>query len=301
MIGDIRQIAHRLNGDVVGPDSVLAPGPGHSAKDRSLSVRLSPTAADGFVIFSHAGDGFAECRDHVRELLGLGEWRIVPSKNNSSRTATKEPRENLHTLPAAPDMRRIKEIWNGGRDPRGTLVETYLSNRGLELDDAVCIDVIRFHPSLYLDGDTTPGMVALYRDVVTDRACGIHRTFLDRQGRKIDRKMLGRARNAAIKLDRDDLVTMGLIIGEGVETCLAARMAGFRPCWALGSAGAIGAFPALKGIEALTILGETDDSGANEQATRTCARRWLEAGAEVIAVTPTCMGDLADIVREAAA
>lgn len=180
-------------------------------------------------------------------------------------------------------------------------METYLSSRGLALDAGVCGTVMRFHPALYLDGDTTPGMVALYRDVATNEPCGIHRTFLDRQGGKIDRKMMGRAKGAAIKLDADELVTLGLVIGEGIETCLAARMAGFRPCWALGSAGAISAFPALGGIETLTILGETDDNGANERATRDCARRWLEAGAEVTTITPACMGDIADIVREAAA
>lgn len=291
MILDARRVAHALSGEVVGPDAVLAPGPGHSKNDRSLSVKLSPTASDGFTVFSHAGDGFAECRDYVRFRLGLGDWK--PGHGDRPERAP-APSEK-------PDMRRISEIWRDGRNPQGTLVETYLSSRGLALDAGVCGTVMRFHPALYLDGDTTPGMVALYRDVATNEPCGIHRTFLDRQGGKIDRKMMGRAKGAAIKLDADELVTLGLVIGEGIETCLAARMAGFRPCWALGSAGAISAFPALGGIETLTILGETDDNGANERATRDCARRWLEAGAEVTTITPACMGDIADIVREAAA
>ena len=75
--------------------------------------------------------------------------------------------------------------------------------------------------------------------------------------------MLGRARDAAIKLDADENVTLGLHIGEGVETCLAAWLAGFRPVWALGSAGAIATFPVLSGIEAITVLGEVGDGGAN--------------------------------------
>ena len=70
-------------------------------------------------------------------------------------------------------------------------------------------------------------MVALFRDITTAKPCGIHRTFLDCNGRKLDRKMLGRARDAAIKLDQDGDVTLGLHVGEGVETCMAARQAGW--------------------------------------------------------------------------
>jgi putative DNA primase/helicase len=43
---DLRTIARTLGGEVVGRQ-VLAPGPGHSSKDRSLSVTVSATAPDG--------------------------------------------------------------------------------------------------------------------------------------------------------------------------------------------------------------------------------------------------------------
>src|SRR3954453_2474967 len=42
---------------------------------------------------------------------------------------------------------------------------------------------------------------------------------------------------SAIKLDPDEDVTSGLVIGEGLETTLSARQVGLRPAWALGSAG----------------------------------------------------------------
>ena len=47
---------------------VLAPGPNHSGKDRSLAIR--PTAG-GVLVHSHAGDGWRECQDHVARQLGL--------------------------------------------------------------------------------------------------------------------------------------------------------------------------------------------------------------------------------------
>ena len=55
--------------------------------------------------------------------------------------------------------------------------------------------------------------------------------------------MLGPVRGAAIKLDGDAEVAEGLHIGEGLETCMAARALGFKPVWAVGSAGGIQTFP----------------------------------------------------------
>ena len=66
----LSELAHALGGDVVGRQ-VLAPGPGHSPKDRSLSITIFGDGPDGFLAFSHSGDHFAACRDYVRARLGL--------------------------------------------------------------------------------------------------------------------------------------------------------------------------------------------------------------------------------------
>jgi hypothetical protein len=189
---------------------------------------------------------------------------------------------------------RALSIWREARDPRGTIVERYLKEErwGLYFPDGVAGNVIRFHPSLWFDGGHVPGMVALFRDIVTDEPCGIHRTFLNDAGHKIDRKMLGRAKGAAIKLDADENVTLGLVIGEGVETCMAAQLAGLRPVWALGSANAIGQFPVLPGIEAITVLGENNDGGKNAEQMQMCAARWFGAEKEAIEFTPVAGDDL---------
>jgi hypothetical protein len=191
-------------------------------------------------------------------------------------------------------------LWSEARDPRRTVVADYLASRALTLPDDLVGDVLRFHPALKFNGAPVGAMVALFRDLSTNEPCGIHRTFLDGASRKLDRKMLGRARNAAIKLDDNDTVALGLVVGEGIETCLAARLAGFRPAWALGSASAIAMFPMLRGIEAITILGEFGDGGANRRATQTCAARWIGAGREVFVVEPQVGGDLNDTWREVA-
>ena len=121
-------------------------------------------------------------------------------------------------------------------------------------------DVMRFHGSLFYkdkEGNKTrlPGIVCLMRDIETNEPCGLHRTFLDREtGNKVDRKMLGTAKDAAIKFDLDHNNT--LTVGEGVETVLSAREAGHSPAWALGSSVMVANFPVLKRLSEIIILEE---------------------------------------------
>jgi RecA-family ATPase len=71
---DLRHLARALGGDVSN-GSVLAPGPGHSAADRSLSVKMDANAPDGFLVHSFAGDDPIQCRDYVRTKCGLPEFK----------------------------------------------------------------------------------------------------------------------------------------------------------------------------------------------------------------------------------
>jgi hypothetical protein len=63
-----REIATALAGDVVSANRVSAPGPGHSSRDRSLSVLI---VGSDFVVHSFSNDDWRECRDYVRARLGL--------------------------------------------------------------------------------------------------------------------------------------------------------------------------------------------------------------------------------------
>jgi putative DNA primase/helicase len=192
-------------------------------------------------------------------------------------------------------------IWGDSVDPRGTGADRYLmAERWLSLPDEIAGSVIRFHAALFFDGRRVPGMVTLMRDIHTDKPCGIIRTFFDEQGRKITRRMLGRASGAAVKLAPDAHVTEGLHVCEGTETGIAAMIAGYRPVWPLGSAGAIGKFPVLGGIDALTILTERNDGGANVRAVAEVSARWHDAGREVLTVEMLIGDDMNDAWREVA-
>src|ERR1700730_18978062 len=70
----IRSWAQALAGEVSGR-GVICPGPGHSTRDRSLSVTPCATAPSGFLVHSFAGDDPLVCIDYVRARLGLSPVR----------------------------------------------------------------------------------------------------------------------------------------------------------------------------------------------------------------------------------
>jgi len=302
MMLDLRTIARALGGEITA-GKVIAPAPGHSPRDRSLWVIPSWQAPDGFRVHCFSPkDDWRQARDYVRGRLGLPTWQASPQDGPLGRRSNQRanlPLENSH--PAARTA-RATAIWDEAGDAHGTVVERYLTSRDLELPPGS--DVLRYHPRCPW-GDNVldrtifvPAMVAAMRQVEGDAITGIHRTRLTPEGVKVDRKMLGQASGSAIKIDPDDAVTMGLAIGEGIETVLAGSALGFQPAWAVASAGAIATFPVLPGVECLTLLAENDPT--NARAVDTCARRWHAAAREVIVVESRIGSDLNDAIRGAA-
>src|SRR5262245_57677418 len=117
-VDDLQHIAHALGGEVSGRQ-VLAPGPGHSSHDRSLAVRPVQNAPEGLLIYSHSGDDWRRCRDHVmsrlsttrRGAFGVYEKRRSPEAGE----------------PVKGRIERAVTLWRQGTDPRGTLVDSYLA------------------------------------------------------------------------------------------------------------------------------------------------------------------------------
>jgi hypothetical protein len=138
-------------------------------------------------------------------------------------------------------------------------------------------------------------MVCLFRSIETDEPQAVSRTFLSYAPvpQKLKRLFMGPTGGAAIKLDQAD--SGALVIGEGVETCMAARILGLKPCWALGSVGAIRSFPVLSSVADLTLLQENDD--VSPPAVRECGKRWHAAGRKVVINAPTLpFKDLDDVL-----
>jgi putative DNA primase/helicase len=293
---DLRTIARALDGEVFGR-RVLAPGPQHSPKDRSLCVSLAPALPGGFLVHSFAGDDPIECKDYVRARLGLPAWQ--PGDEQDRRVHLSRIKDWDRTIAdgqatlrekTEDDLLRIKRaqaVWNEAADPRGTRAVQYLMARALDLPDDLAGAVLRFHPRCPWRNEDTgrteriPALLAAFRSINDDDITAVHRIRLDQPQRwpKADRRMLGLVHRAAVKLDP---VATTLIIGEGVETCMAARQCMVTgdieraPIWALGSVGAISFFPVLDGVRRLIILGEIGEASA--QAVRLCGQRWQRAG-----------------------
>jgi putative DNA primase/helicase len=311
---DLRAVARALGGRAAGRDTVLAPGPGHSHRDRSLAVRFDPTAPDGFLIFSHAGDDWKICRDHVRERLGLLSWRpgdeqrrIIPPQHVAKwdLSAVEADTEDLCAR-TEDELLRIKaaqRLWNEGLDPRRTLAERYLrEQRKLDVPSELAGSILRFHPRCPWRNESTgtidkvPALIAPFRSIHDDAITGIQRIALTSEGTKRGRRMLGVVHRAAIKLDAP--TGDKLAIGEGVETAMAARQLGFMPVWAVGSVGAISFFPLIDYVKQLLILGESGDASA--RAIKFCGKRWRKAGRHVRIVMPNSGNDLNDVLMEGA-
>jgi hypothetical protein len=176
----------------------------------------------------------------------------------------------------------------------------WLQHRGIDynkLDIGRLDDALGWLPDCPRGRGTSPAMVALMTDAITNEACGIHRTYLlpDGSGKApVDpvRMMLGRA--GIIRLSPGDDVEFGLGICEGIETGLAIMAAGWRPVWACGSLGKLKCFPVLGGIECLTVF--SDPKPHEVEGARSCAKRWAEARREARLFIPPEGTDFNDVL-----
>jgi hypothetical protein len=79
----------RALGGVVSGGQVLCPGPGHSANDRSLSVK--PGRDGDILVHSHAGDDAMTCKDFARSKLGLPAFKPNSHKARPPRPPPRKP------------------------------------------------------------------------------------------------------------------------------------------------------------------------------------------------------------------
>jgi hypothetical protein len=272
------------------------PSHGKGCGDRNPSLRIGD-GASRLLVHCYAGCDAHDVLDALRwrGLLDDREQRDWDRRAIEVQGAERRKREGDDLV----RIKRARTIWDEARDPRGTLAETYLSQRRLTLDDALVGKVLRFHARCPWRDENTgkteylPALIAAFRSLDDDEITGIHRITLRADGHKLGKRMFGVIHRTAVKLDGD--VGDELAIGEGIETCMAARQLGIRPAWALGSAGGIAHCPVLPGIRVLRLIGENDR--ASEEAIEFCGQRWQTAGRRVRVIKPTLdRKDLADVL-----
>jgi putative DNA primase/helicase len=260
-------------------------------------------AAGDVIAFVQPVDG-VDFRTAVRTLAGFDNTRPEMG-GRKSKTPKIDPRPielATQSVVNAQNTKWALKVWNDATAISGTLGERYLHGRGLR-DLPAGDDVLRFHSCCLYGKARAPCLISLYRDIATDEPRAISRTALDAAGGKVGRMSLGPIGGAAVKLDDYTDVELGLVVGEGLETCLAARQLGFRPVWSLGSPNAIRNFEVLGGVEALTVLVDNDPPKNGRQAgpdaALECSERWRAAGVEVTRIVPRATGaDMADLIQQ---
>lgn len=260
-------------------------------KRRSPVLAVNRTEPDFAVYYCNHCQANGYCRPHTPgRVVDLAERQR--RQEEAAREVEIEGRRRT---------RSALDLYKEAQPYSGSPIEEYLFHTrhiGDWLNTFRLDHVFRFHPSCPFGGERLPCMLALVRDIKTDAPVAIHRTALNLDGKypeRIDRMSLGPTSGGAIKISPDDEVHSGLLIGEGIETVLAAsKTFQFKQAWSLIDRGNLAKFPVLSGIECVTIAVDNDAPG--EEAAAECARRLVGAGIEVISTQTNFAKDFNDMV-----
>jgi hypothetical protein len=279
-------IAKAIRGRKVG-GGWTARCPAHDDRNPSLSIR----DVDGKVL--------------VRCHAGCEQARVIAALRRRGLWAENGPRSRSWTArcklvksePDRDDARRTEvalAIWHSAKPTGGTPVETYLASRGIHLQPP---NVLRFHGGLkHRSGSCWPAMVALVTNGQDGTPIAIHRTFLARDGggkAPVDpqKMMLGPCRGGAVRLAKPGAV---LMVGEGIETCLAAIQTTGHAAWAALSTSGLRSLDLPKDVRDVIVLADGDEAG--EAAARDCALRWKREGRRVRIARPPQGLDFNDVL-----
>lgn len=284
---DAATIAASLGGRKVGA-SWVARCPAHDDHEPSLSIR---NGWDGKVLIRcHAG---CDQKAVIDALRGRSLWASGGPRNfpRRPRRVVAERRTDQD------DCQRSKvalAIWQATKPAIGTLIEAYLATRGLK---PPLPETLRFHAWLrHPSGGIWPAMVALVTRGFDGTPLAIHRTFVAREGGGKapvypQKMMLGPCRGGAVRLASPYDT---LMVGEGIETCLAAMQATGRPAWAALSTSGLRELDLPEAVQDVILLADGD--GPGEMAAQDAAQRWKREGRRVRIARPPRGFDFNDVL-----
>jgi putative DNA primase/helicase len=229
----------------------------------------------------------------IAALEARGAWKSTGQGVGRSLLRTDRP------SPAEPDRdEKRTEItltpWRASHLAEATLVETYLRARGLVIPVPLSI---RFHAGLrHPSGGIWPSMLALVTRGIDGKPIGIHRTFLARDGCgkapvEPAKMMLGPCRGGVVRLSQPAGL---LMVGEGIETCLAAMQASGHGAWAALSTSGLLTLDLSENVRDVIVLADGDEAG--EAAARDAALRWSREGRRVNIARPPQGMDFNDML-----
>jgi putative DNA primase/helicase len=278
-------IARALGGKKVGA-SWLAPCPAHADREPSLALR---DGEDGrALVRCHAG---CEQGAVIAALRARGLWGANVSASPSWQ---QRPRSDGAGPDSDAKRKSALAIWQAAKPAQGSLVETYLRSRGISLPPPPSL---RFHAGLkHPSGGSWPCMVALVVSGVDGLPAAIHRTYLALDGSSKapispQRMMLGPVRGGAVRRGGSGAP---LLVGEGLETCLAGTQLSGHRAWAALSTSGMRTLDLPEDIRDVIVLADGDDAG--EAAALDCGLRWKREGRRVRIARPPRGCDFNDML-----
>src|SRR5215207_10507167 len=266
----------------------MARCPAHDDREPSLSIT---EAHDGKVLVCcHAQ---CEQASVVSALRARGLWGLA-AVNRAPAPGRESRRADVSKRCAAERTEAALAIWRDAKPGAGTPAQKYLAERGLHLSIPPSL---RFHPGLkHPSGGLWPAMVALVTRGADGTPMAIHRTFLAPAGSgkapvAPPKMMLGPCRGGAVQLGAPQRLMM---VGEGIETCLAAMQATGYPTWAALSTSGLRSLEVPAVVNEIIVLADGDQAG--EAAARDCATRWKQEGRRACIARPPWGYDFNDVL-----
>jgi putative DNA primase/helicase len=284
-----KAIAQALGGRRAGTGWV-ASCPAHD--DRKPSLAITEASNGKVLVRCHAG---CDQREVIAALRARDAWGSnAQAANRFLRKADGRP-PNETGRAALKRREAALAIWQACQAVEETPVATYLRSRQLNLPTS---PTLRFHTGLrHPSGGVWPAMVALVTHGGSGSRIAVHRTFLARDGggkAPVDpaKMMLGPCRGGAVRLDEPGAV---LMVGEGIETCLAAMQATGNAAWAALSTSGLRTLELPCDVRDVIVLADGDEPG--EAAAQDCARRWQREGRRVRIARPPQGMDFHDLLK----
>jgi putative DNA primase/helicase len=270
--------------------------PVHASSGPTLALRDGDR---GLVVHCHAGCNRAEILAELgrRDLLNANAGDTTkppdPAAERRRRESDAVHRQQRITL--------ARDMWHSALPAIGTVVERYLRGRGITAPLPPSIRFIGMHTSYGRhgpSGDRRPVMVAAVEHA-ENGLVGVSRTFLAIDGSckaTLDppRLFTGPVAGGAVRLAP---ATETLMVGEGIETCLAAMQATGMPAWAALSTSGLARLVLPAEVRTVIILADHDANGAGEHAARGAAARWEVEGRRVeVWMSPAVGQDANDLL-----
>jgi putative DNA primase/helicase len=265
--------------------------PAHDDRNPSLSLR--DDAKGGVWVRCFAG---CPRNEVITSLRTMGLW--TPRDSRKISITLVKPTVKSRAVDDKNRTSYALSVWDSSVPPKGTLVESYLTSRGLYLPDT---NVLRHQLLRHPSGSVWSVMIALVTHGEENTPTGIHRTYLSLGGNGKapvypQKLMLGRCSGGAVRLAEPKDV---LLIGEGIETCMAAMQATGLPAWAALSTSGLASLELPATVRDVILLADGDDAG--ETAAQICAKRWIKQGRRVRIARPPRGLDFNDLLLESSA